>query len=121
MHPSLDNVAVLLSALSDEFHWVTYGAARSLMEIAARSSGDIRDRALGGLREFIEAYAPDVVWMRRHVLREIIETAFTDDAAPQWVDAVRPLLKSVISKEDDRGERDKLAARVSEFADRYSG
>src|SRR6185369_16186165 len=42
-HPSEDNVTALLDALNDPYHWVRYGAVRSLIELAARSS-DLRPR-----------------------------------------------------------------------------
>jgi hypothetical protein len=92
-HPSEENVSVLFDLLtSDEYMWVRYGAVRSLVECAARSSA-IRDLVFEGIRERIEDIS-------RHdrVLEEFEKAVVLREPPPGWADAVGPVIEELWAK-----------------------
>jgi len=115
--PSDVNVDFLLKALNrDTYHWVKYGAARSLIEIASRSPVGLRDSVISELKGFINHYNPSNVWVRRHFLREVIEVAFLLNSEPGWKEAITPLLTIAMNKEADPSYRSLLKAKVGAFS-----
>jgi hypothetical protein len=115
-HPNTGNVDFLVEALSNDlYRWVKYGAVRSLMEIASRSEGDLRERALRGVGEFVESYNPGELWVRRRILQEVTEAAFVRRPQPSWRDAARPIL-ALAAQRIDPPYRDVLNRRIAEFS-----
>jgi len=115
-HPSDANVDLLTQALEgDPYHWVQYGAARALMEIAAGSESALRTRVIEGLTQSVQRDRHRTRWMQRQVLQEIIETAFIRSPRPGWKDAVRPVLRLVTQQEPDISARQALETRLSDF------
>lgn len=93
--PGRDNIELLARALkSDQHHWVSYGAARSLVEIAARSSGTDRSSAIQALLEFISDDSIGALFARDIILEEIVEVCFLEDARPDWTDDAKTLMKA---------------------------
>jgi len=114
--PSSDNVELLLKALQgDPYHWVQYGAARALVEIASQSDKDIREQVLGSLGEFIRTYDQPKLWIRRQIFREIIEAVFIRSPKPGWKEAVLLILTTVVQREVEQSYQDLLNERLSAF------
>jgi nucleoside phosphorylase len=116
-HPTDAAVDGLVEAAkSDSYPWVRYGAVRSLIEIAARAGTDIRSRAVTRLREVLEEGSlPEDVQMRRHILREVIETCFYGGAEGEWAVSMTPLIQLAIARIDER-YRPQFEARAAEFS-----
>lgn len=114
--PSPENVAVLFRALNeDTYHWVRYGAARSLMEIASRADHAFRDHVLSGLRDFVRRYNPMNLWFGRQLLGELIETSFIDNPRAGWREAVVPLLGEVVQKEASEAVKKQWTLKVKKL------
>jgi hypothetical protein len=114
--PTHENAEMLLQALrNDPYHWVRYGAARSLMELAARGDEALRREVLARLMEYVGGYREENVWIRRQLLRELIEVSFIADARPGWRESVRPLLELVLQKEQSPQYRSEWQRRVGEL------
>jgi hypothetical protein len=118
VYAAANSLRILQKALHDEYHWVQYGAARSLIEIAARSEPALRAQALEALREFLKNYDAADIWVRRQILEEIVQAAFILDAEPGWKDAVEPILRLAVDRETEPGAQDKLQKRLAEFRER---
>lgn len=115
-YPNESNVNLLLDAARhDPYHWVQYGAARGLIEIASQSEEDLRTRVLSDLDEFIRNYDPPNVWIRRQIRREIVEVAFIRNPQPGWKNVVRPNLTLIVEKEAGTLYQKELRKRVSDF------
>lgn len=85
--PSKKNVRLLLGALKwDDYHWVMYGAARSLIEMAAMADDELRKYILNKLTELLEG-------MKQNVVDEIGKTVFYKDARGAWKEDVVPILE----------------------------
>lgn len=112
-----ENIGLLRDALlNDPYHWVRYGAARALLEIAARSDAEQRDEAINALSDFLHESRDVPTWMRSVILREIVEVAFMQDAGAGWATVVLPLLRRVAAEGPDSNQQRALRARVAEFA-----
>lgn len=88
-HPSDANVDSLVYALDDDDEWVKYGAIRSLIESAARST-TVRDRVIAELRRRlpeIEA-TPTLSWGLEHSL-------VLAEPPNEWPDVVAPLVEEL--------------------------
>jgi nucleoside phosphorylase len=119
-HPSEESVRTLTQALNtDMYHWVRYGAARSLLQIASQGDGRFRDSSVGALASFVEGMEVPNPWVRQLLLREIVEAAFVGSPPPDWAAAVRPLLDLACRKEPDQEQRALLERRVGDFSVRY--
>jgi nucleoside phosphorylase len=115
-YPDMSNVSFLLQALTqDPYHWVQYGAARALIEIAANSSEEIGGVVLSALGDFIETNDFGNIWIRQNILREIIEVAFIRKPNPNWKEKVRPFLSRIVLSEFDPTQQTMLKHRVDEF------
>lgn len=115
-YPDVQNVVMLLDVLhKDPYHWVQYGAARSLVESAARSDSDLRRQVFSGLAKFVAEYGPAQIWVRRQIFQEIVEVAFIRNPRPGWKDAIMSLLVSIVDKEKDPTYRVLLTNRLKDF------
>jgi len=114
--PDAQNVVMLLDVLhKDPYHWVQYGAARSLVEIAARSDLNLRSQVVSGLAKFVAEYGPSQMWVRRQIFQEIMEVAFIRNPRPDWKKAIMPVLTSIVNKERDQEHRARLDNRLKDF------
>jgi hypothetical protein len=99
--PDNSNFDFLLSAAkNDSYHWVQYGAVRSLIELASQSENNLRDLVLMSVLEFVRLFQSSNKWMKRQILQEIVETAFIENAKEGWKDAVLPTLNAVVESAD---------------------
>jgi hypothetical protein len=92
--PSKQNVQFLLAALDDPYPWVGYGAARSLIEIAARTQDkEIRTKVIQELTD--RAHSSRL--QSRMVQVEIARTMFYRDVQDpaSWISLVKPLLEAI--------------------------
>jgi len=88
--PSEKNKKLLFNALeSDVYHWVRYGAARALVEMAAVTDDEtFRD-------SIMEKLGNVLIKLKKNVLEEIGKAAFYRDAHGSWDDDVIPLLEKI--------------------------
>jgi hypothetical protein len=71
---------LLIKALeSDEYRWVRYGAARSLVEAASRVNNPQRQEVFDVLTRFVTGNGGGAA--RPMILQEIVEACFIDSAA----------------------------------------
>lgn len=106
--PSSANAELLAEGIEDEHIWCRYGAARSLVEMAARTSDqDLRQTILARLGEKWRGLDPEplsqLAWASRY------ETA---DAA--WPAAIQPLIEEVRDAQQDE-ERERWNRRFEDF------
>jgi HEAT repeats len=100
-HPSNENVNRLTEVLDDPDEWVRYGAIRSLVEAAARSSS-LRDGIISEIRKRI----PDIV--RMATLSWGLEHSLVLRQPPdQWPDAVAPLVEELWARAPTIEEQDR--------------
>jgi hypothetical protein len=117
-HPSDANLDLLADALAtDEYRWVLYGAARSLVEAAATVQNPRRQKAIDALTGFVNGEGGGKA--RPVILQEIVEACFIDGAARGWLNAVSPLLEGVLARASPDLRR-ALAPRVATFRERYA-
>jgi hypothetical protein len=90
--PTTENVDLLFAALdNDGFHWTRYGAARSLVEIAARTTDTaMRARVINGLNDRLPALSPKLVG-------QIGRAADYEGAPATWNDDLEPLLRTAVA------------------------
>jgi len=88
--PSHDNIDLLIKALEhDPYKWTQFGAARSLMEIAAKTDNpELRKKIL----EYFETHYEQ---MDVPVREEMGKTSMYFNADGNWESEVRPLLKKI--------------------------
>jgi nucleoside phosphorylase len=107
-----ENVDLLFRALdNDEYKWVRYGAARSLVEIAAITENEIlRLRVLKGISDRIENLSAFP-----KVLEEIGQAAFYKGAPNGWRGLVMPVLQKALSQQKGEGDREKWTRVIDDF------
>ena len=107
--PGAENVATLQHALDDEYMWVTYGAVRSLVEIAA-TTGDVelRDQIVSALTERLTALAPEPLSQIAYASRHI-------GASIDFARVIRPLLDRILAQQANESERRLWTARIERF------
>lgn len=111
-----ENADCLIGALTtDEYHWVRYGAARGLIEIAADAQDDLRRRVLNELLRFAQIYNPPDQLMRRQILEEILECSFIRQPKPSWKEAALPLLEAIVGRETESEKKQRLKRRFETF------
>ncbi len=108
----METIEVLARSISEDPHmWVRYGAARSLMEIAALNDNGVRTAALQKVSEALPSLLKLTIIDRQQVLRQIVGSALNSGAVANWATDVKPLLMRAIDIADD-ADRDELRARV---------
>ena len=100
--PSKKNANLLFNALeNDSYHWVRYGAARALVEMAAVTSDKyLREYILGTLHSMVEN-------LKQNVLEKIGKTVFYKDAYGSWDETPIYLLEKIkgLQKHDQYTEK----------------
>lgn len=122
-HPSGENTDLLCEALNDDaYRWVRYGAARALVETAAKCDAELKTKVLSQLQEFIRSQAPENESFHFHalILKEIIETSFMQTPNQGWRSDMLPILELIPRTLIDTTYAANYQNRVLEFAD-YSG
>lgn len=105
-----ENVTVLFNALrKDPYHWVRYGAIRSLVEIAANSE-ELRENILEELSKDLETLHPNL-------LDEMAKTASYRNAKGDWQEKFLPLLEKVKKLDNDTSHTEKWENVIKEFRD----
>lgn len=91
-HPGEDTVQSLFRAmLDDPYHWVRYGAVRSLVEAAAQRS-DLRDPVFEELRTVIS----DVASKDPRTVQEFERALVLRQPPSGWAEAVAPVLEELL-------------------------
>jgi PKD repeat protein len=112
-----ENADCLIRALtSDAYHWVRYGAARGLIEIAADAQEGLRRRVLAELTQFAQTYNPPDQLMRRQILEEILECSFIRQPSPGWKGAALHLLEAIVHRETESEHKQRLKRRFETFS-----
>jgi Trypsin-like peptidase domain len=93
---SQTTVDLLFDAVdSDGYHWAKYGAARSLMDIAARTKGDsVRKYIIENLKLRLKS-------LHTKALEGVQTGTFNSQAPDSWRDEVLPLLQSIKAERPD--------------------
>jgi hypothetical protein len=90
--PSATNVTLLFDRLDhDDYHWVRYGATRSLIEVAAIGSTEIRRMVFDGIKDRVEQLLKD-----EKSMGEFESAIFIDrKRAPEdWVEMLGPVIET---------------------------
>jgi len=107
---SEENVKLLLRALDqDAYLWVRYGAARSLVEIAARTKHDDRRGSI------IEGLQNRVRSLPRIVLEEIGYAVFYRDAPDSWRHQVIPILENALEAQKVQSDQERWKKNIEDF------
>ena len=115
-YSTAENADCLIGALNtDAYHWVRYGAARGLIEIAADAQDSLRKRVLDELFRFAQTYNPPDQLMRRQILDEILECSFIRRPTLGWKPATLPLLEAIVNRETESEQKDRLKRRFEAF------
>jgi len=101
MFPSRKNADLLFDALQDSYQWVRYGAARSLVEMAAITD-DIELRGY-----ILEKLTASLAGLNPMVLDEIGKAVFYKDATGSWKESVIPILDKAKSLSDRSSHTEK--------------
>lgn len=100
-HPSLENVTALFTALNDDYYWVTYGAARSLIEAAARSP-EQRSFVLQQLRAEIRQRSDESA-----VVRQLDRSLILRDPPADWESFAGPLIEDLLASAKTQERQDR--------------
>jgi hypothetical protein len=117
MWPTQSNADFLLEAVTDPDPWVTYGAVRSVVEIAVITT----DRALR--ISIIESLGTCWRHLRPESLSRLAVTSIYGGADSDWAPAIRPLLDEVRIHQSgvERLRWDRYLDRFDEFASLDAG
>jgi len=110
--PAIENARLLIEGMGDEHIWCRYGAVRSLIEMAARTSDHgLRDQIIDQLSQRWTDLDPEplsqLAWASRYA-----------DADAEWPLAIRPLIEQVRDAQRNE-ERERWERRFADF-ERYA-
>jgi HEAT repeat protein len=106
---TIENADLLFRALDDESHLVQFGAARSLVEMAAiTQSIDLRQRIVEGLQSRIGR-------LRRRTLEEIGNAVFYRNAPASWRDLIVTLLEKIRDSQRETKDREEFDKVLNQF------
>lgn len=88
-HPSAQSVDALFGALSDEYHWVRYGAIRSIVECAARDAA-LRTPIFERLRRQVRQIAQD-----ERTVEELEKCLLLTSPPRDWTASVEGVLEEL--------------------------
>jgi hypothetical protein len=110
MSDTKENVDLLFRALDGQgYHWAKFGAARSLIEIAAiTENDDLRMQIIGDLKDRIASVS-------RKVLEEIGNAIFYRAAPDSWGDLITPLLEKARDTRRDEVDRERINNVLDDF------
>jgi hypothetical protein len=103
--PNSENAALLFTRLdSDDYHWVRYGAARSLIELAAIGKESVRKSVLTGIRKRAAKLISDA-----KTIGEFESAIFIDrNRAPKnWVKSLAPVIETLYGVETTFEKRER--------------
>lgn len=108
------NADLLLITLDEgRYHWAKYGAARSLVEIAAKTADE-------SLRQYVINQLIDRVGgLQQNVLDEIGKAVFFTGAPESWGRQVTPLLELVRDAQATESERSQFDGILTDFKTTY--
>lgn len=116
-HLSDENLVLLGKALqTDEYRWVLYGAARSLVEAASKLSNPRRQAVIDSISSFVDRDGGGKV--RTHILHEIVESCFIDNASRGWGNAAIPLMEKVLNRIPAHHQQ-AISRRISAFREQF--
>lgn len=116
--PAPDNADFLLRAFeSDPAHWIQYGAARAIVEVAGLSDTAARVALLNRMVVLVGRYQTDERWKQKAILGEIVDACELRGAPDTWSADVRPLLELVIEHAEPE-HKDLLRAKVERIVQR---
>lgn len=103
---------LLLYALDeDKYHWVKFGAARSLIEIAARTENAEISKTV--IQELITRVTSNT--LVRNVKEEIGNAVFYISARQGWSEEVLPLLNALLQCEQNEKDKERWQETINEF------
>lgn len=107
-----ENVKLLFEALNqDSYLWVSYGAVRSLVEIAARTKVEtLRTEIIGELARRVKS-------VRVKVLEEMGQTMFYQNPPKTWLTVCGHLLESVRDAQTRDSDKERWAKTVQDFTE----
>lgn len=104
-YPSKENTSLLVEALNDDkYHWVKYGAARALIEIASTCGQKLKRQVLTELEDSIKQIWQRDIRIGRLIAKEIRQTVFISSTKPKWKESVNLLLQHLRDLEQDASE-----------------
>jgi len=113
-----ENVNLLFRALDGSSHWVKFGAARSLVEVAAITErADLRQRIVEDLQSRVHGLA-------RRVLEEIGNAVFYRNAPVSWHELIVPLLEKMRDAQQETKDQegfDKVLVSFRVFMEKERG
>lgn len=110
--PSRENALMLLSVLGkDPYHWAKYGAARSLVEMAAKTEDpDLRKLIIKNIQQTYKV-------MNAAVREEIGKTSMYHNAFGDWETTIKPLLEEIDQNLDEELTKREWKKIMKEFND----
>lgn len=115
--PTRRNLAVLFDRLDrDGYHWVRYGATRSLVEMAALGSDQIRRQIFVGIAKRAKALSKD-----EKSLREFGSAIFIEQkrAPKNWVSRLAPVVEAFYNAERSFEKREQWRQMASRLKGEY--
>jgi nucleoside phosphorylase len=114
---SPENIVLLFNALDqDSYHWVRYGAVRSLIELAARTGKpEVRRNIIEKLIERVDSNL-----LSPKVIDEMGQSMFYRNPPSDWLKLCVPLLDSVRDEQTSEGDKErwsKLSANFVSFCE----
>jgi hypothetical protein len=116
--PSAVNVTFLFDRLDhDDYHWVRYGATRSLVESAATGSLEIRTMIFDGIRHRAEQLLKD-----EKSMREFESAIFVDPkrAPKAWVETLGPVIEAFYCVDNTFERREQWRQLAYRLKGRYA-
>jgi nucleoside phosphorylase len=112
--PGPQSVKLLGVALrSDPYHWVRYGSARALIEIAAESK-TFREEIVNDLTQFVDGLDGSQPAEEERILNEILDVAAISSDA-EWKSSVFQLLSSIVNRQIDPKKQQALRCKLTQF------
>jgi pimeloyl-ACP methyl ester carboxylesterase/GTPase SAR1 family protein len=112
--PSIENKALFLNILKtdDEYIWVKYGAARSLVEVAALSDNkNFIKEIFSDLEQIIQT----VESLPMKVIEKIAKSVFYDKVHDEWPSFVIPVLECIVRRYRNSKEEQMFRNNLSDF------
>ncbi len=115
-YPSRQNAEALFAVCErTDVRWASYGALRSLTEMAARSSEpSLTVFIFDWLRHYVATAPPsERVW-------ELEQLIFVEAPPTNWLESVVALIEEIYARESDEGSRTRWSVTMQRFVKLYS-